>query len=107
MRIKVKGREPSHDWQNFNWERTNKEIVEETGLTTESISRLRREFASKTVYKYTSKKTREVDWKSVDWNKKTCDLVEELRLAQSFISQKRRQFAPETLKKRVFLNLNK
>ena len=105
MNIRVAGREPSQDWVNFNWERTSREIIEETGLTPESISRLRRSYAPKTVGKYTSKITKIINWGIINWSKKNKDIAEELQVAPSFVSQKRREFAPKTVQKKNFLRI--
>lgn len=104
-KIKVRGKQPLRDWPNFNWERTSREIIEETGLTPESISKLRRNHAPKTVGKYTSKKTRVIKWELVNWARKNKDIAEELKVEPSFVSQKRRKFAPDTVQKKTFLRI--
>jgi len=95
----VKGRPPKQDWKNIDWDRPTSEIAAEYNMNPHNISRLRREHAHKTVYKYPNKRSCKIDWFMVDWSKKTSDIATELGFSRCYISIKRREFAPNTLVK--------
>ena len=106
--IKVAGRKRDHDYSLIDWSKSTTELAAELNITKNNLSRLRREFAPKTIDKSNRNKLKyKVDWFMVDWSKKNIDLASELKVPKETIAQKRQKFAANTIKRRKFLNLNK
>jgi hypothetical protein len=106
--VKVKGRQRQRDYSLIDWSKSTTELAAELNIKKSNLSRLRRQFAPKTIDKSNKNKLKyQVDWFMVDWSKRNIDIAAELNIPKETIGQKRQKFAANTIKRREFLNLNK
>jgi hypothetical protein len=106
--MKVAGRKRKQDYSLLDWSKSTDDLAAELGMAKSNVSRLRREFAPKTIDKSNKNKLKyKVDWFMVDWSKRNIDIAADLNIPKETIAQKRQKFAANTIKRRVFLNLNK
>ena len=106
--IKVKGRKRKQDYSLIDWSKSTTELAAELNIKQSNLSRLRSQFAPKTIDKSNKNKLKyTVDWFMVDWSKRNIDLAAELNIPKETIAQKRQKFAANTIKRREFLNIGK
>ena len=106
--IKVKGRQRKQDYSLIDWSKSTTELAAELNIKKSNLSRLRSQFAPKTIDKSNKNKLKyKVDWFMVDWSKRNIDIAAELNIPKETVAQKRQKFAANTIKRRKFLNLNK
>jgi len=79
------------DWSEVDWNKPNRDLVEELGVSRGAIKHQRRKRAPETIRKNT-------DWSQVDWSKSTTDIAKEMGKSVGAVSSQRKKHAPETIR---------
>jgi hypothetical protein len=67
----------NYDWSKIDWDKSNSQLVAETGLNYQTICKARREVGHKPIATAAHPK---IDWKTVDWSRNNQQLSSELRV---------------------------